>query len=52
MGHAAEHGFAAMLRAQPRQREFRSGLYTVRWPEDELPQLDTRLRAAPELALL
>lgn len=52
MGHASEHGFAVMLRTQPRQREFRSRLYTVRWPEDELPQLDARLRAAPELALL
>ncbi len=52
LGHAAGHGIAAMLRRQPRQREFRSQLYTVRWPDDEMPQLDPRLRVAPELALL
>lgn len=52
MGHATAHGFAAMLRRQPRQREFRSQIYTVRWPDDDMPQLDPRLSLAPELAFL
>ena len=52
MGQATDHGFAALLRRQPRQREFRSRMYTVRWPDDELPQVDPRLTLAPELAFL
>lgn len=52
MGHASHHGFAALLRRQPRQREFKSQVYTVRWPDDEMPQLDPRLSLAPELAFL
>lgn len=52
MGQATNHGFAAMLRRQPRQREFKSQIYTVRWPDDELPQLDPRCSLAPELAFL
>lgn len=52
MGHPSDDGFAALLRRQPRQREFPARLYTVRWPDGDLPQLDPRLRIAPELALL
>ena len=35
----------------PRQREYRSQLYVVRWPEDAVPIFDDR-PAAPEVAFL
>ena len=43
---------AATMRAQPRQREFRSLLYRVSWPGEEGPALDARLPVSPDLALL
>jgi hypothetical protein len=52
LGHAAEHPLADWLRKLPRQREFRSQLYTVRWSKQPAPWLDPNLRLAPELALL
>jgi hypothetical protein len=52
MGQASDHPLATWLRKLPRQREFRSQLYVVRWPEDTAPALDPDLRVAPELALL
>lgn len=52
LGLAAEHPLARAIRALPRQREFRSQLYVVRWPDDVAPALDPSLRLAPELALL
>ena len=52
LGQASDHPLAAWLRKLPRQREFRSQLYIVRWPEDLAPSLDPNLRVAPELALV
>jgi hypothetical protein len=52
LGQASDHPLASWLRKLPRQREFRSQLYVVRWPEDAAPALDPNLRVAPELALL
>ena len=52
LGQASDHPLAAWLRKLRRQREFRSQLYVVRWPEDSAPELDPNLRVAPELALL
>ena len=52
LGQASDHPLAAWLRKLPRQREFRSQLYLVRWPDDRVPDLDPNLRVAPELALL
>lgn len=52
LGLAAEHPLATRVRALPRQREFRSQLYVVRWPDEPAPALDPSLRLAPELALL
>jgi hypothetical protein len=52
LGCASEHPLTAWLRRLPRQRELRSQLYTVRWPETAAPVLDPNLRVAPELAFL
>jgi len=43
---------ATTLRMLAPQREFRSRLYLVRWPQDPSPTLDTALPASPELAHL
>jgi hypothetical protein len=51
-GSGSELPIAAALRAQPRQREFRSLLYRVYWPGDEGPMMDARLPVSPDLALL
>ncbi|HUQ09718.1 MAG TPA: hypothetical protein VM146_05330 [Steroidobacteraceae bacterium] len=52
MGWATDDAAAALLRKLPKQREFRSQLYCVRWPDVAAPTLDAKLRLAPELALL
>ena len=52
LGLATDHPFAAWARKLRRQREFRSQLYRVRWPESPAPELDPSLRLSPELALL
>lgn len=52
LGLASDHPFSGWARKLRRQREFRSQLYVVRWPEVPAPALDTNLRLAPELALL
>jgi hypothetical protein len=52
LGWASDHPHAAWLRQLRRQRELRSMLYVVRWPECPAPVLDPGLRLAPELALL
>ena len=52
LGLAAAHPLAPWLRKLRRQRELRSQLFLVRWPEEGMPTLDPQLRVAPELALL
>jgi hypothetical protein len=51
-GCAPDDPRAAALRKLPRQREFRSLLYRVRWPDEEVITLDAKPPASPELALL
>ena len=50
-GLPSDGAHADLLRGVPRRREYRSTVYTVRWPDDPAPALDGR-PVAPELALL
>jgi hypothetical protein len=52
MGQAAEHPLTPWLRKLRQQRELKSLLFLVRWPESAAIELDPELRVAPELALL
>ena len=51
-GMASAHPASAALRSLRRQREMRSLLYVVRWPDAPVPQLQHGFGVAPELALL
>lgn len=52
LGWPTGDAIAARLRDLPKQREYRSQLYCVRWPDVAAPTLDAKRRLAPELALL